>query len=82
MDHDDNAKYGSNLDEVAEAKIDAIHDAPVPGENHNHTDAHPAVISGTEARGGDPNGAGFNIYWISTLLIVIGMVVVFFLFAR
>ena len=53
-----------------------------PGENHHHTDAHPAVISATEARGSDPNGAGFNIYAISTALIVIVMVVAFLVFAR
>ena len=82
MDHDDNAKYGSPKDAVAEAQIDRLHDAPVPGENHHHTDEHPAVISATEARGGDPNGAGFSINWVSTLLVVAVMVAVFFIFLR
>ena len=65
----------------AKAAIDAQHDVQ-PGENHDHTDANPAVISATEARGGDANGVGFTINWVSTLLIALGVLVVLFLFLR
>jgi|GEM_PF-6236624 len=65
----------------ARAEMARQHDVK-PGENHHHTDANPAVISGTEARGSNPNGAGFGIYAVSTILVVIVMAVAFFVFAR
>ena len=76
------AEYGSdNVTPATKQASAELHDV-VPGENHDHTDAHPAVISATEASGGDPNGAGFSINWVSTTLIVVVMVVVFFVFLR
>lgn len=63
------------------AEIDRQHDVE-PGENHHHTDANPAVISATEARGADPNGAGFTINWVSTLLIAVGVLVVLLFWLR
>ena len=65
------------------AAIAELHDEnTVVGENHHHTDAHPAVISASDARGSKPNGAGFNIYAVSTALIVVIMLVVFLVFLR
>ena len=76
-------KYGSDeMSPAVKARMDELHDAPVAGENHHHTDANPAVISATEARGGDPNKVGFNIYAISTALVVIVMLAVFLIFFR
>ena len=75
------AYVSDEMSATAKAEIDAQHDV-APGDNHHHTDANPAVISGTEARGGNPNGAGFNIYAISTVLVVIVMVIAFLVFAR
>ena len=74
--------YGSDvMNPTIKAEIDRQHDV-VPGENHHHTDANPAVISATEARGGAPNGAGFTINWVSTLLIAVGVLAVLLIWLR
>ena len=70
-----------NTPEQKEA-IAELHGEGIPGENHDHTDASPAVVTAADASGGDPNGAGFTINWVSTGLIVIGMVVVFVIVAN
>ena len=70
-----------NTPEQKEA-IAELHGEGFAGENHHHTDADPAVVSASDARGGDPNGAGFTINWVSTGLIVLGMVIVFVVVAN
>ena len=64
------------------AAIAELHGEGFAGENHHHTDAQPAVVSAADASGGDPNGAGFTINWVSTGLIVLGMLVVFVIVAN
>ena len=64
------------------AAIADLHDEGFAGENHTHTDADPAVISASDARGAAPNGAGFTINWVSTGLVVLGMLVVFVIVAN
>ena len=76
------AKKPIDSDPVVKREVERIHDAPVPGENHHHTDEHPAVISATEARGGDPNKVGFTVNWVSVLLVVVVLAIVLFIFLR